>query len=147
MQASSLFCIFVSLKSMNSLCSLRYFSFHRMPDTVETNGEDATSSEEEKEDNRIDVNGTCRAEDCITQGDFHKELANSDLFVGQVNGSTYYHSDDEDDRDVGDNSVPTIFFSHTVEPKRVCTLFNFYLLLKRLHKICIPCLNLNILDL
>lgn len=120
---------------MNCLCSLRYFSCHRMPDTVETNGEDATSSEEEKEDKGTDVNGTCRAEDCITQGNFHKDLANSDLFVGHVNGSTYYHSDDEDDRDVGDNSVPTIFFSHTVEPKRVCTLFNFYLLLKRLQKI------------
>ncbi|XP_062356063.1 unconventional prefoldin RPB5 interactor 1 [Cinclus cinclus] len=91
----------------------------RMPDAVEANGEDATSSEEEKEDKETDVNGMCRAEDCITQGNFHKDLANSDLFVGQVNGSTYYHSDDEDDRDVGDNSVPTIFFSHTVEPKRV----------------------------
>ncbi|KAF4793549.1 Unconventional prefoldin RPB5 interactor [Turdus rufiventris] len=91
----------------------------RMPDAVEANGEDATSSEEEKEDKETDVNGMCRAEDCITQGNFHNELANSDFFVGHVNGSTYYHSDDEDDRDVGDNSVPTIFFSHTVEPKRV----------------------------
>ncbi|XP_050167104.1 unconventional prefoldin RPB5 interactor 1 [Myiozetetes cayanensis] len=91
----------------------------RMPDTVETNGEDATSSEEEKEDKRIDLNGTYKAEDCITQGNFHKEVTNSGLFGGQVNGSTYYHSDDEDDADVGDNSVPTIFFSHTVEPKRV----------------------------
>ncbi|KAM7040347.1 unconventional prefoldin RPB5 interactor 1 [Acridotheres tristis] len=91
----------------------------RMPDAVEANGEDATSSEEEKEDKEPEVNGMCRAEDCITQGNFHKEFANSDLFVGQVNGSTYYPSDDEDDRDVADNSVPTIFFSHTVEPKRV----------------------------
>lgn len=135
--------MFVSLKGMNCLCSLRYFPFHRMPDTVETNGDDATSSEEEKEDNGTDVNGTCGAEDCITQGNFHKELPNSDLFVGQVNGSNYYHSDDEDDRDVGDNSVPTIFFSHTVEPKRVCTLFNFYLLLRRLHKIYMLYLNLK----
>lgn len=112
-----------------------------MPDAVEANGEDATSSEEEKEDKETDVNGMCRAEDCITQGNFHNELANSDFFVGHVNGSTYYHSDDEDDRDVGDNSVPTIFFSHTVEPKRVCTLLNFYLLLKRLHKIYMLYLN------
>lgn len=111
----------VSLKSMNCLSSLRYFSFHRMPDTVETNGEDTTSSEEEKDDKRTDLNGTYRAEDCITQGNFHKEVTNSDLFRVQVNGSTYYHSDDEDDIDVGDNSVPTIFFSHTVEPKRVRT--------------------------
>lgn len=112
----------MSLKSINRLSSLRYFSFHRMTDTVETNGEDATSSEEEKEDKRTDLNGMYRAEDCITQGNFHEEVTNSDLFGGQVNGSTYYHSDDEDDIDVGDNSVPTIFFSHTVEPKRVCTL-------------------------
>ncbi|KAM9510292.1 unconventional prefoldin RPB5 interactor-like isoform 2-T2 [Guaruba guarouba] len=90
----------------------------RMPNTVETNGEDASFSEE-KEDKRTDLNGMYRAEDCITQGNFHKEVTNSDLFGGQVNGSTYYHSDDEDDIDVGDNSVPTIFFSHTVEPKRV----------------------------
>lgn len=111
----------VFLKNMNCLSSLRYFSFHRMPDTVETNGEDTTSSEEEKDDKRTDLNGTYRAEDCITQGNFHKEVTNSDLFRVQVNGSTYYHSDDEDDIDVGDNSVPTIFFSHTVEPKRVRT--------------------------
>ncbi|XP_040537425.1 unconventional prefoldin RPB5 interactor 1 [Gallus gallus] len=91
----------------------------RMPDTVETNGEDTTSSEEEKEDKRMDLNGTYRVEDCITQGNFQKEVTNSDLFVRHVNGSTYYHSDDEDDTDVGDSSVPTIFFSHTVEPKRV----------------------------
>uniref|UniRef100_A0A672TFC1 Protein phosphatase 1 regulatory subunit 19 n=1 Tax=Strigops habroptila TaxID=2489341 RepID=A0A672TFC1_STRHB len=91
----------------------------RMPNTAETNGEDTSSSEEEKEDKRTDLNGMYRAEDCITQGNFHKEVTNSDLFGGQVNGSTYYHSDDEDDIDVGDNSVPTIFFSHTVEPKRV----------------------------
>lgn len=94
-----------------------------MPGTVETNGEDTTSSEEEKEDKRTDLNGTCGAENRITQGNFHKEVTNSDLFGGRVNGSTYYHSDDEDDTDTGDSSIPTIFFSHTVEPKRVCTLF------------------------
>ncbi|KAM8983104.1 unconventional prefoldin RPB5 interactor 1 isoform 1-T2 [Ara ararauna] len=91
----------------------------RMPDTVETNGEDAGFSEEEKEDKRTDLNGTYRAEDSVTRGNFHKEVTNSDLFGGHLNGSTYYHSDAEDDTDVGDNSVPTIFFSHTVEPKRV----------------------------
>lgn len=115
---------------MTCLCSHRYFSFLRMPEAVEINGEDATSSEEEKEDKDADENGTFRAEDCITQGNFHKELGNSDLFVGHLNGSTYYHSDDEDDRDVGHISVPTIYFSHTVEPKRVCTLFNFIFCLR-----------------
>ncbi|XP_039552326.1 unconventional prefoldin RPB5 interactor 1 [Passer montanus] len=83
----------------------------RMSDAVETNGEGATSSEKEKEVKDTDVNGACRAEGCITQGNFHKEFGNSDL--------NYDHSDDEDDRDVGESSVPTIYFSHTVEPKRV----------------------------
>ncbi|XP_068549183.1 unconventional prefoldin RPB5 interactor 1 isoform X2 [Anas acuta] len=46
----------------------------RTPDTVETNGEDTTSSEEEREDKRMDLNGTYRAEDCITQGNFQKEV-------------------------------------------------------------------------
>ncbi|KAM6252819.1 unconventional prefoldin RPB5 interactor 1 [Porphyrio hochstetteri] len=91
----------------------------RMPDTVEANGEDTTSSDEENEEKRTDLNGMFRTEDCITQGSFHEERTNSGLFGGQINGSTYYHSDDEDDVDVGDSSVPTIFFSHTVEPKRV----------------------------
>ncbi|XP_063266676.1 unconventional prefoldin RPB5 interactor 1 [Prinia subflava] len=91
----------------------------RMSDTVETNGEHATSSEEEKEDKGTDVNGAYSAEACIAQGSFLKELVNSDLFEAQGDGSNYYHSDDEDDTDAGDNSVPTIYFSHTVEPKRV----------------------------
>lgn len=104
-----------------------------MPDTIETNGEDAGFSEEEKEDKRTDLNGTYRAEDSVTWGNFHKEVTNSDLFGGHLNGSTYYHSDDEDDTDVGDNSVPTIFFSHTVEPKRVCTLCIFFIFLSRDH--------------
>lgn len=109
------------------LGSRRCFSFNRTPDTVETNGEDTTSSEEEREDKRMDLNGTYRAEDCITQGNFQKEVTNSDLYGGQVNGSTFYHSDDEDDIDVGDSSIPTIFFSHTVEPKRVCTFTDMFL--------------------
>ncbi|XP_025898102.1 unconventional prefoldin RPB5 interactor 1 [Nothoprocta perdicaria] len=90
----------------------------RMPDdTVEKNGEDATSSEEEKEDKRTDLNGAYRAEDSLSQDNFQKKITNPELFG--LNGSAHYHSDDEDDIDVGDCSIPTIFFSHTVEPKRV----------------------------
>ncbi|XP_038003940.1 unconventional prefoldin RPB5 interactor 1 [Motacilla alba alba] len=91
----------------------------RMSDAAETNGEGAASSEQEKNDKDTDVNGACETEDCITQGNFHKEFGNSDLCVDHSGGLTYYHSDDEDDKDVGHNSVPTIYFSHTVEPKRV----------------------------
>ncbi|XP_050779044.1 unconventional prefoldin RPB5 interactor 1 isoform X1 [Gopherus flavomarginatus] len=91
--------------------------FNRTPDTIEANGEDTTSSEEEKED-KTDLNVVHRVEDSTTQDNVQKEVTNSELFSGQVNGRSHYHSDDEDDLGV-DHFVPTIFFSHTVEPKRV----------------------------
>ncbi|XP_037734146.1 unconventional prefoldin RPB5 interactor 1 isoform X2 [Chelonia mydas] len=91
--------------------------FDRTPDTTEANGEDTTSSEEEKED-KTDLNVVHRVEDSTTQDNVQKEVTNSELFSGQVNGPSHYHSDDEDDLAV-DHFVPTIFFSHTVEPKRV----------------------------
>ncbi|XP_006121266.1 unconventional prefoldin RPB5 interactor 1 isoform X2 [Pelodiscus sinensis] len=90
----------------------------RTPLTVEANGEDTTSSEEEKDD-KTDLNVVHRVEDSTTQDTIQKEVTNSELFSGQVNGPNHYNSDDEDDLGVADDSVPTIFFSHTVEPKRV----------------------------
>ncbi|XP_074864634.1 unconventional prefoldin RPB5 interactor 1 isoform X2 [Carettochelys insculpta] len=90
----------------------------RTPAAVEANGDDTTSSEEEKED-KPDLNVVHRVEDSTAQDNIEKEVTNSELFSGQVNGSDNYHSDDDDDLGVGDRSVPTIFFSHTVEPKRV----------------------------
>ncbi|XP_016791082.1 unconventional prefoldin RPB5 interactor 1 isoform X2 [Pan troglodytes] len=118
------------------------------PDTVIANGEDTTSSEEEKEDRNTNVNAMHQVTDSHTP--CHKDVASSEPFSGQVNsqlncsvnGSSSYHSDDDDDDDedddddddnidddggdndhealgVGDNSIPTIYFSHTVEPKRV----------------------------
>lgn len=103
-----------------------FFAFYRTPDTTEANGEDTTSSEEEKED-KTDLNVVHRVEDSTTQDNVQKEVTNSELFSGQVNGPSHYHSDDEDDLAV-DHFVPTIFFSHTVEPKRVCTItFNVFI--------------------
>ncbi|XP_007474862.1 unconventional prefoldin RPB5 interactor 1 isoform X2 [Monodelphis domestica] len=93
----------------------------RKSDTLFANGEDMTSSEEEKEDQKTDVMKH-RITDSFTQGSFQKDITNSKLLNGQVNGSSSYSNDDDDDDDdlgVGDNSVPTIYFSHTVEPKRV----------------------------
>ncbi|XP_044520113.1 unconventional prefoldin RPB5 interactor 1 [Gracilinanus agilis] len=116
----------------------------RKSDTLFANGEDMTSSEEEKEDQKIDVMKH-RITDSVTRGNFQKDITNSKLLNGQVNGSSSYSDedddddggdddddDDDDDGDgddggdgddddlgVGDNSVPTIYFSHTVEPKRV----------------------------
>nr|XP_044614984.1 unconventional prefoldin RPB5 interactor 1 isoform X1 [Equus asinus] len=118
------------------------------PDTLIANGEDTTSSEEEKEDQNINVNVMHQVTDSVTPSNCCEDVTNSELFNGQtnsqlncsVNGANSYHSneeeddDDDDDEDddgdgdnendhdtlgVGDNSIPTIYFSHTVEPKRV----------------------------
>ncbi|XP_003915321.1 unconventional prefoldin RPB5 interactor 1 isoform X1 [Papio anubis] len=117
------------------------------PDIVIANGEDTTSSEEEKEDHNTNVNAMYQVTDSHTLDSCHKDVASSEPFSVQmssqlncsVNGSSSYHSGDDDDDDdedddniddydgdndhealgVGDNSIPTIYFSHTVEPKRV----------------------------
>ncbi|XP_013377970.1 PREDICTED: unconventional prefoldin RPB5 interactor 1 isoform X1 [Chinchilla lanigera] len=120
------------------------------PDTVITNGEDTTSSEEEKEDQNTNVNVMHQVTDSLAPSSCPKSAISSKLFSGQVNsklncsvnGSDSYHSNEDDDEEeeedgdddgggssdnendhdasgIGDNSVPTIYFSHTVEPKRV----------------------------
>ncbi|XP_037675318.1 unconventional prefoldin RPB5 interactor 1 [Choloepus didactylus] len=115
------------------------------PDSGIANGEDTTSSEDEKEDQNPNGNGADQVTDALTPSSCHEDFTNSELFSGQVNtqlncsvnGSNSYPSneDDEDDEDeddedgdnendhdalgIGDKSVPTIYFSHTVEPKRV----------------------------
>ncbi|KAK2502797.1 hypothetical protein MC885_005425 [Smutsia gigantea] len=107
------------------------------PDAVIANGEDTTSSEEEKEDQNINVNVMHQVTDSVTPSSY-KDVTNSELFNGQVNSqlncsmndsNAYYNNEDDDDGGdnenghdalgVGDNSIPTIYFSHTVEPKRV----------------------------
>nr|KAF6412178.1 URI1 prefoldin like chaperone [Rousettus aegyptiacus] len=113
------------------------------PDTVIANGEDTTSSEEEREDQNIGVHVAPQVTDSVTPSSCRVAVTRSGLLSGQtrgqltcsMNGSDSYHSDEEDDDDggdgddgnenvrdaegAGDNSVPTIYFSHTVEPKRV----------------------------
>ena len=109
------------------------------PDTVIANGEDM-SSEEEKENPNINVDMMHQVIDSLTLSNCCNSLTNSELFSGQVNsplnysvnGSNCYQSNEDDDDDDGgdnendhdtlgveDNSIPTIYFSHTVEPKRV----------------------------
>ncbi|XP_012588628.1 PREDICTED: unconventional prefoldin RPB5 interactor 1 [Condylura cristata] len=112
------------------------------PDTVITSGEDTTSSEEEKEDQNINVNVMQPVTDSLTPSS-GENVARSELFNGRVNchlnysvnGSHSYHSneeekeeedDDTDDHEngcndlgFGDDTIPTIYFSHTIEPKRV----------------------------
>ncbi|XP_058385043.1 unconventional prefoldin RPB5 interactor 1 isoform X2 [Diceros bicornis minor] len=122
------------------------------PDSVIASGEDTTSSEEEKEDQNINVNVTHQVTDSVTPSSCYEDVTNSELFNGQMdsqlncsmNGSNSYHCNEDDDDDddddaggddagggdddnendhdalgVGDNSIPTIYFSHTVELKRV----------------------------
>ncbi|KAM5132850.1 unconventional prefoldin RPB5 interactor 1 isoform 1-T1 [Callospermophilus lateralis] len=112
------------------------------PDAVIANGEDTTSSEEEKEGQNTNVNVIHQETNSLTPSSYHKDVTHSEQFSGQVNsqlncsvnGSSSCHSNEEDDEDnsddgynendhnalgIGDNSVPTIYFSHTVEPKRV----------------------------
>ncbi|XP_062997411.1 unconventional prefoldin RPB5 interactor 1 [Elgaria multicarinata webbii] len=91
----------------------------RISDTIQANGEDSSSSEEEREDKKTDVNVVHGEEEPNTQGNFQKVVINSKLFRGQVNGPNHSCSDDEDDLAIAENAVPTIYFSHTVEPKRV----------------------------
>ncbi|XP_072488203.1 unconventional prefoldin RPB5 interactor 1 isoform X2 [Notamacropus eugenii] len=107
---------------------------NKKSDTLFVNGDDITSSEEEKEDQKTDVTVKHRVTDSPTQGSFQKNITDSELPNGQVNGTSSYSDDDDGDDDdgggddddddddglrVGDNCVPTIYFSHTVEPKRV----------------------------
>ncbi|XP_040832429.1 unconventional prefoldin RPB5 interactor 1 [Ochotona curzoniae] len=112
------------------------------PDPVIADGEDRVSSEEEKEDQKTDTSLTRPGVDSLTPRACQPNRASAELLDGQrhsqlncsVNGSVSYHnneddddengddSDDENDHDIvgfGDNSIPTIYFSHTVEPKRV----------------------------
>ncbi|XP_048224900.1 unconventional prefoldin RPB5 interactor 1 [Perognathus longimembris pacificus] len=121
------------------------------PDTVIANGRDASSSEEEKEEQKAHAHGGDEADGPLTPRSGWKLAPNSTLLSGPansspslcpVNGSKAYHSkeddtdrdeddgDDDEDEDgdkenhpcalgLGDSSVPTIYFSHTVEPKRV----------------------------
>ncbi|XP_033898537.1 unconventional prefoldin RPB5 interactor 1-like [Acipenser ruthenus] len=85
----------------------------RMSYSADTNGDDTTSSSSEEEKEHPSGNLPClHGEEGwppVTQED-------SRLITCQVNGNGQHHSDDEDDEG---SCVPTIYFTHTVEPKRV----------------------------
>ncbi|XP_016050838.2 unconventional prefoldin RPB5 interactor 1 [Erinaceus europaeus] len=110
-------------------------------DTVIANGEDATSSEEEKEDQNINVNRMHQITDSVFSSSCYNNVTNSEMFNGHmnsqlncsINGANSYSNEEEEEDDdddnnsesdhdalgIEDNSIPTIYFSHTVEPKRV----------------------------
>lgn len=124
------------------------FFFPSKPDAAIANGEDTTSSEEEKEDQNIHGNVGNGGADSGAPSSRSRDATEPELLRApvtsqhkcSVNGSDACHSDDDDAgggdenenvRDalgVGDPSVPTIYFSHTVEPKRVCILLTFLIL-------------------
>ncbi|XP_015424071.1 PREDICTED: unconventional prefoldin RPB5 interactor 1 [Myotis davidii] len=106
------------------------------PPTVITNGEDTASSEEEQEDASARVNGRVNghvngthpaaeaaAPSCRPADDIVGELLRRPSCA--VNGSRCplgdeaEDGDDDDSLGSGASSVPAIYFSHTVEPKRV----------------------------
>ncbi|XP_036922315.1 unconventional prefoldin RPB5 interactor 1 isoform X2 [Sturnira hondurensis] len=109
------------------------------PGPVTANGEDAPSSEEEAGEQSGDMDGPhpgAPAPSCC-DGDAADPGLLSGLVNGHancsVNGLSSCHSDEEEDEDddgdesepvhcalgAGRSSVPTIHFSHTVEPKKV----------------------------
>ncbi|XP_072278517.1 unconventional prefoldin RPB5 interactor 1 isoform X2 [Pyxicephalus adspersus] len=69
--------------------------------------------EENKENQKTDLN--VEQDHLTSAGQTKTELLNS----GCVNGSASHHSDEEDHSARCKNSIATIYFSHTVEPKRV----------------------------
>ncbi|XP_054426263.1 unconventional prefoldin RPB5 interactor 1 isoform X2 [Pteronotus mesoamericanus] len=112
------------------------------PDTVVANGDDSPSSAEEPEEQRRDVNGRPAGAAPAAPSRCDGEALGCDPLSGQVNGHAAcsvngprsHHSDGDEDEDedadgesgpvhaalgAGDSPVPTIYFSHTVEPKRV----------------------------
>ncbi|KAM6223149.1 unconventional prefoldin RPB5 interactor 1 [Rhynchocyon petersi] len=108
------------------------------PNPLIANGEDTTSSEEEKEDHHTNVNGMHQVTDdhltsrCLKDSEFLSGQVNSKLNYPMNDSNSYHGSEDNGDTDnddenenehdtldLGDNSVPTIYFSHTIEPKRV----------------------------
>uniref|UniRef100_A0A8C5SEK1 Protein phosphatase 1 regulatory subunit 19 n=1 Tax=Laticauda laticaudata TaxID=8630 RepID=A0A8C5SEK1_LATLA len=92
----------------------------RISETRNAKAEGASSSEEEREDKKLNLDILQKDEKPNTQGNFQKDITDFESFKSQVNGPNHYSSDDEDDFAISENAVPTIYFSHTVEPKRVC---------------------------
>ncbi|KAG9352527.1 hypothetical protein JZ751_020941 [Albula glossodonta] len=92
-----------------------------MFDSGDTNGEDTTSSSSSEEEKEGEGG---RLTNGLHGNDGWPPLSRADPQppVHQTNGTGQLHSDEEDENgEEGGNegSVPTIFFSHTVEPKKV----------------------------
>ncbi|KAJ8417871.1 hypothetical protein AAFF_G00227140 [Aldrovandia affinis] len=86
----------------------------RMCESADTNGEDTTSSSSSSEEEKDGEGGR------LTNGLHRDEGWPSRPPAPQSNGTGLPQSDVEEEEEQGEEgSVPTIFFSHTVEPKKV----------------------------
>ncbi|ETE69418.1 Unconventional prefoldin RPB5 interactor, partial [Ophiophagus hannah] len=86
----------------------------RISQTSNAKAEGASSSEEDREDKKLNLDVLQKDEKPNTQGNFQKDVTDFESFGSQVNGPNHYSSDDEDDFAISENAVPTIYFSHTV---------------------------------
>ncbi|XP_067854070.1 unconventional prefoldin RPB5 interactor 1 isoform X2 [Heptranchias perlo] len=97
----------------------------RMSDTADGNSEESSSSEEEKDKSvkpNIDERPEWKNLPAVHENDVNEETAELSPPATHINGLEHKHShEDDDDEEVtgDDDSVPTIHFTHTVEPKRV----------------------------
>ncbi|KAL2093794.1 hypothetical protein ACEWY4_011106 [Coilia grayii] len=87
----------------------------RMCDLTDTNGEDTSSSSEEEKERE----GTGQTNDSPKE-----DHATSDIHGSQLNGVLHTHPEEEEGKEEEEgeedpNALPTIYFSHTVEPKKV----------------------------
>uniref|UniRef100_UPI00398EA0F6 unconventional prefoldin RPB5 interactor 1 n=1 Tax=Pristiophorus japonicus TaxID=55135 RepID=UPI00398EA0F6 len=96
----------------------------RISDTADGNSEESSSSEEEKDKNIKPIDGRPDWKNlpALHETDDDEDTAELSPPTTHVNGleHKYSHEDDYDEEVTGDDdSVPTIHFTHTVEPKRV----------------------------
>ncbi|XP_067905448.1 unconventional prefoldin RPB5 interactor 1 [Heterodontus francisci] len=94
----------------------------RMSDTADGNSEEGSSSEEEKDKNiKPNVGGRPDWKNlpAVRENDGGEETAELSSPTTHINGLEHEHSHDDDEVTGDDDSVPTIHFIHTVEPKRV----------------------------
>lgn len=84
----------------------------------EATSEDLIDSEvEKKKTTNLDV--TNEMDKYLTQGNIQISECESMVFHGQANCTHAYLSGGGDDENDADHLIPTIYFSHTMEPKRV----------------------------
>ncbi|XP_072926217.1 unconventional prefoldin RPB5 interactor 1 isoform X1 [Hemitrygon akajei] len=97
----------------------------RLSDAANGNSEESSSSEEEKDRNmRASINGRPQLNNlpAVQESDVDEEAAELQPPAAHVSSLEYRqnHQDEYDEEVTGDDdTIPTIHFTHTVEPKRV----------------------------